>query len=54
MVLFNPNEPVESIMSRAAAERTTLTEFFSMNSLNNEIGEQAQNTTYQDFPQYFV
>ncbi len=54
MVLFNPDEPVKSIMSRAAAEQTTLTEFFSMNSLNNEIGEQAQNTTYQDFPQYFV
>jgi len=31
-----------------------MTKFFYMNSLNNEIGEEACNTTYQDFPQYFV
>ena len=54
MVIFDPNEPIELIVSRAAAERTTLTEFFHMNSLENEIGQDARNLTYQDFPHKFV
>ena len=54
MVIFDPNEPIESIVSRAAAERTTLTQFFYMNSLDNEIGREARSLTYQDFPHDFV
>lgn len=54
MVIFNPDEPIESIVARAASEQTTLTQFFYMNSLENEIGREARNMTYQDFPQKFV
>jgi hypothetical protein len=54
MVVFDPDEPVQSILSRASAERTTLTQFFHMNTLNNEDGKLARKTTYQDFPQFFV
>jgi hypothetical protein len=54
MVVFDPDEPIETIVSRAAAERTTLTQFFYMNSLENEIGRQARSVTYQDFPHEFV
>ena len=54
MVLFDPDEPVQAIASRAAAEQTTLTQFFTMNCLENETGEQARKLTYQDFPHKFV
>jgi hypothetical protein len=50
MVVFDPEEPIETIVSRAAAKRTTLTQFFYMNCLENEIGREAQEVTYQDFP----
>ena len=54
MVIFDPDEPIETIVSRAAAEQTTLTQFFYMNSLENELGSEARKETYQDFPQKFV
>jgi hypothetical protein len=54
MVVFDPDKPIETIVSRAAAEQTTLTQFFYMNSLENEIGRQAHSVTYQDFPHEFV
>ena len=54
MVLFDSDEPVQSIVSYAGAERTTLTQFFYMNCLENEIGTEACNLTYQDFPYNFV
>ena len=54
MVVFGPDEPIETIVSCAAAKRTTLTQFFYMNSLENEIGSEARKETYQDFPQKFV
>jgi hypothetical protein len=54
MVVFDPDEPIETIVSRAATEQTTLTQFFRMNSLQNEIGREARSLTYQDFPQKFV
>jgi len=54
MVVFNPNKPIASIIARASAEHTTLTEFFYMNSFENDIGEEAHALTYQDFPHRFV
>ena len=54
MVVFNPDEPLASIVARAAAERTTLTEFFYMNGLETELGDEARKSTYQDFPHHFV
>ena len=54
MVVFDPDEPVHAIASRAASERTTLTQFFCMNCLENDVGEQARKLTYQDFPHEFV
>ena len=41
MVIFNPDEPVQSIVAHAAAERMTLTQFFYMNTLENKIGKEA-------------
>ena len=54
MVVFNPNEPLTSIIARVAAERTTLTEYFYMNGLQNELGDEAHKSTYQDFPHHFM
>jgi hypothetical protein len=54
MVVFDPNEPIESIVSHAAAEWTTLTQFFHMNTLEDETGTEARSLTYEDFPQKFV
>lgn len=54
MVIFNPDEPMQSILTHAAAKHTTLTQFFYMNSLENENGEKARNLLYQDFLHNFV
>jgi hypothetical protein len=54
MVIFDPDEPIETILLHAAAERTTLTQFFYMNSLKNKNGRDVHNMTYQDFPQKFI
>ena len=54
MVVFDPDEPLHSILSHADAERTTLTEFFIMNHLKTELGSEARSLTYQDFPHHFV
>jgi hypothetical protein len=54
MVIFDPDESMESIVSRAAGKRTTLTEFFHMNTLASEAGSEARTLMYQDFPHKFV
>jgi hypothetical protein len=54
MVLFDPNEPVETIAARAQSEVTTLTEFFTMNSKEGIEGDVACTLTYQEFPMKFV
>lgn len=54
MVVFDPDEPVHAILSRASTERTTLTQFFHMNTLQNDNGNDARQLTYQDFPHHFV
>ena len=54
MVVFDPNEPVQAIMARASAERTTLTQFFYINTLLNDVSDDARVLTYQDFPHSFV
>jgi hypothetical protein len=40
MVIFNPDELIESIVACAAIKQTTFTQFFHMNSLKNEIGRE--------------
>jgi hypothetical protein len=54
MVIFDPDEPIETIIDRASAEATTLTEYFKMNGSEGEDGEEARKLTYQEFPQKFV
>lgn len=54
MVIFDPNESLESIMACSATERTTLTAFFDANNATSPLHEVARQYTYQDFPQNFV
>jgi len=54
MVVFNPDEPIVSVIAWASAEHTTLTEFFYTNSFENDIGEEARTLMYQEFPYRFV
>ena len=54
MVVFDPDEPIQSILTCAATERTTLTQFFYINGLENDVGEEARKLTYQDIPHKFV
>lgn len=49
-VRFNPEDSVETITSRAAAQKTSLTEFFATCASNAS----ARAFTYQEFPQHFV
>ena len=39
---------------RLSAERTTLTQFFHVNTLNDHVGTEARTLTYEDFPHNFV
>ena len=41
MVIFDPNEPVETIIARASSEVTMLTEFFKMNNSDGVEGDEA-------------
>src|SRR4051794_2632455 len=54
MVVFDPDEPVDTIIARASSEVTTLTEFFKMNRAECVDGDNARMLTYQEFPQKFV
>ena len=54
MVIFNPDEPIETIMDCALVEATTLTEYFKLNGSEGKEGEEARKLTYQEFPQKFV
>lgn len=54
MTTYDPNEDLDTIIQRAASERTTLTEFFRTNAKAGAIGALARQYTYQEFPQYFV
>ncbi|XP_028116876.1 uncharacterized protein LOC114314600 [Camellia sinensis] len=49
-VLFNPNDSLEMILSRAAQQKSTLTGFFDYCASN----ENECQFTYQEFPQHFV
>jgi hypothetical protein len=53
-VCFDPNEPVENILARGAAEKTTLTAFFAANADSGQLGVLARQYTYQEFPQYLT
>lgn len=53
MVVFDPNESVEDIMSRAAHESTTLTAFFKANA-DPVLGPMARQYTYCEFPKHFT
>jgi hypothetical protein len=50
MVVFKPNEPIETVRARAEQERTMLTAFFELN--RNDVD--AHQYTYQQLPEYFV
>jgi hypothetical protein len=52
-VTFDPEEPQEQILARAAGEKTTLTAFFRANA-HPDMAPIAQKLTYQEFPQQFV
>jgi hypothetical protein len=52
-VTFDPDEPVERTLARAAEEKTTLTAFFRANA-DPETASLANRFTYQEFPQHFV
>ena len=53
MVTFDPEEPVESILARAANESTMLTAFFDANA-SATLGPEARQYTYQEFPRHFT
>jgi PIF1-like helicase len=50
MVLFNPNDSIETVQARAEQERTMLTAFFKLNS-DDPVARQY---TYQEAPLHFV
>ena len=54
MVTFNPDENIDAILARASHERTTLTAYFEANAHPGDFGVEAQNYTYQEFPQHFT
>lgn len=54
LVTFDPSEDAETVMQRAASEKTTLTAFFRANAHPGELGEAARQLTYQEFPQNFT
>ena len=54
MVTFNPNEDIDTILSRASQERTTLTAYFEANANPGDIGIEAWKYTYQESPQHFT
>ena len=54
MVVFNPDENMDSILTRASHERTTLTAYFEANASSDYLGVQARKYTYPEFPQHFT
>ena len=54
MVRFDPNEDPQDVLERAANEKTSLTEFFTANRDDGDLGDLARRHTYQEFPQVFV
>ena len=54
MVVYDPEENIESILSRASHERTTLTAYFEANCDSGTLGTEARKYTYQEFPQHFT
>ena len=54
MVVYDPEENIESILSRASHEHTTLTAYFKANCDSGALGTEARKYTYQEFPQHFT
>lgn len=54
LVRYNPDEDPQTVLERAATEKTTLTEFFAANQDPGPRGEEARQYTYQQFPEHFV
>jgi hypothetical protein len=52
-VVFNPNNKLERVLERGAAQKTTLTGYFAANSDQGPVGEEAYKYTYQEFPHHF-
>ena len=53
MVTFDPNESIDTVLSRGSQERTTLTAYFEANAHPGALGDEARKYTYQEFPQHF-
>ena len=54
MVVFNPEDSIQTVVDRGGAEKTTLTAFFAANADLGPLGQEAMKYTYQEFPQHFV
>ena len=54
MVTYDENLTIEEVVTRAANERTMLTEYFRANADEGAVGMLAHRVTYQEFPQHFV
>lgn len=54
LVTYDPDEDIQTVMERAAVERTTLTGFFEANADLGPLGLEARKWTYQEFPNHFV
>jgi hypothetical protein len=54
LVTFDPDEDPQSVLERAANERTTLTAFFAANMDAGTLGIEARKYTYPEFPQHFT
>jgi len=53
-VTFDSDEDPQSVLERAANERTTLTAFFAANMDAGTLGIEARKYTYPEFPQHFT
>jgi hypothetical protein len=54
LVTFDPDEPIDRLLERAANEKTTLTAFFNANRTPGDLDALARQFTYHDFPKRFV
>jgi hypothetical protein len=54
MVTFDPDENIDTILTRASHEHTTLTAYFEANGHPGDFGVKAWKYTYQEFPQHFT
>ena len=54
MVVFDPDENVDTLRQKGAIQMTTLTAYFEANRDPGPLGIEARKYTYQEFPQFFT